>query len=616
MSENLLTLLPMPREIEYRGGTNPLRDSKFILLDSDKPQGMRFAASRLQDALRKVLSLNWELVASRATPVELVGVRLRIGHVCELKPQGYMLTIMPDVILIEAWNDEGIYYGICTLIQILDRYGRNLPCLHIRDWPDFQARGVMLDISRDKVYKLETLKGLVDMLSSWKVNQLQLYMEHTFAYQRHPEVWSRASPMTGEEILDLDSYCRERFIELIPNQNSFGHMNRWLIHPQYKELAEAPEGFEVPWGWIEGPFSLNPLDPRSFQLVQSLFDELLPHFNSRIFNVGCDETFDLGKGKSKALCQQIGKGRVYLDYLRKIYEDVKSRGYTMMFWGDIIIQHPDLIPELPRDVIALEWGYDANHPFAERTELYANTGIPFYVCPGTSAWNSLAGRSDNALANLYNAAESGLKHGAVGYLNTDWGDNGHWQTLPVSWLGFAAGAAYSWALESNTKVNFQQALGWYAFRDKSGVMGKVAYDLGNVYRSTGIELENDTVLFEILQRSIDDIKSFSDHITVPYENIYLEVDHIIRSISEAQFDNLLPPLGGKVIICREFELVAHMLKRACLRGMLASEEGPSKIIELQERLDKDLPELLRDYQEVWLVRNRPGGLEDSITRFR
>ncbi|GAH23368.1 unnamed protein product, partial [marine sediment metagenome] len=105
-----------------------------------------------------------------------------------------------------------------------------IPCLEIKDFPDFPHRGVMLDISRNKVPKMETLYALIDLLSKLKINQFQLYTEHTFAYQGHEQVWKDASPLTGEEVLALDDFCRKRFIELVPNQNSFGHLHRWLKH--------------------------------------------------------------------------------------------------------------------------------------------------------------------------------------------------------------------------------------------------------------------------------------------------------------------------------------------------------------------------------------------------
>ena len=94
--------------------------------------------------------------------------------------------------------------------------------------------------------------------------------------------------------------------------------------------------------------------------------------------------------------------------------------------------------------------------------------MPFYVCPGTSTWCSLAGRTDNALGNLLNAAENGIKHGAIGYLNTDWGDRGHWQAPPVSYLGFAAGAAFSWALEANRAMDVPAVVSRFAFDDPTG----------------------------------------------------------------------------------------------------------------------------------------------------
>ena len=178
--------------------------------------------------------------------------------------------------------------------------------------------------------------------------------------------------------------------------------------------------------------------------LRGLYDELLPNFSSQFFNVGCDETWDLGRGQSKKLCEAKGKGRVYLDFLKKIHREVSTRGKQMMFWGDIILKYPKLIRELPKNVIALNWGYEANHPFEKEAAQFAKAKIPFYVCPGTSTWQTLIGKHDNALANLRAAAKAGKKFGAIGFLNTDWGDGGHPQPLAVSWPMFVAGAALAW----------------------------------------------------------------------------------------------------------------------------------------------------------------------------
>src|SRR5690606_38467231 len=123
--------------------------------------------------------------------------------------------------------------------------------------------------------------------------------------------------------------------------------------------------------------------------------------------------------------EERGVGRVYLDFLLQIHQLVTSQGKTMMFWADIINNHPDLIPELPKDIVAMEWGYEAGHPYPEHTRRFAENGVRCYVVPGTSSWNSLLGRTDSSLAILREAALYGRDNGGEGYLVTDWGDGGH-----------------------------------------------------------------------------------------------------------------------------------------------------------------------------------------------
>ena len=609
MSEPLL-LLPKPQRLTLSGGVFNATDQKLIVIISEKPSVLRFSAACLQRVLRSRLGLNWEVSAGRTIPLPLVALTLRISSQ-EVEPnQGYEMSISPTGITIIGHDEAGIFYALCTLIQIVEQCGSQLPCLHILDWPDFPVRGVMLDVSRDKVPTMETLFSLVDMLAGWKINQFQLYTEHTFTYWNHPEVWASASPFTGQEIIDLDLYCRERHIELVPNQNSFGHLHRWLNHPRYKPLAEVEDGFDTPWGRSEGSFSLCPLEPGSLAFLDSLYDELLPHFSSRLFNVGCDETFDLGQGRSRELASAQGAGRVYLDFLLKIYQVVKERGYTMQFWGDIILKYPEFIPELPKDSIALEWGYEADHPFEQNCAKFAAAGIPFYVCPGTSSWSSISGRTRNTLGNLENAAKNGLKYGAAGYLITDWGDNGHWQTLPVSYLGFAVGAAFSWSLQANCGMQVQRAISRHAFHDPGGVMGRVAYDLGNVHSAYSIEWPSSSILAAILQTPLAKVRNYKG---VTAEGFYRVLEAIDQAMSPIHFTLMDHP--DRELILKEYDLAARMLRHACWRGLLAVEPETAQSDELRHRLVRDAQAIIQDLQGVWLARNRPGGLDDSIARF-
>ncbi|HEX2619165.1 MAG TPA: family 20 glycosylhydrolase, partial [Phototrophicaceae bacterium] len=531
-------------------------------------------------------------------------------------PQGYHLSITKDGTTLTGRDAAGVFYGCCTLHQLVEVYGGELPCMVVDDYPDFLARGVMLDISRDKVPTMDTLYLLIRKLAFWKINQVQLYTEHTFAYRDHQEVWAESSPLTGQEVLELDVYCRQHHIDLVPNQNSLGHMERWLKFDRYRPLAECPDGFQSHWGVFSKPTTLDPQDPGSLQLITSLYDELLPHFTSSQFNVGGDEPWELGQGKSKAAVE-AGGGRVYLEYLKKLYQDVSRRGLQMQFWGDIIIHYPELVPELPKDMVAMEWGYEGTHDFDGHCKLFADAGVPFYVCPGSSSWNALVGRTANMIENNANAAINGMKHGAIGYLNTDWGDNGHWQPLSVSYAGFAVGAAFSWCYTSNQGLDLPTILDTFVFRDRAGHMGQLVYDLGNVYKITGQEHINGQVLATTLQRTPEELDKYFNLVSswggeepnVDPETLRQAVEQVNEILSTLNLTEM--QLLDSSIIRSEFRLAGDLLLYSAYRLMHL--QGAKDWSE--ERLATERAELKARQHEVWLLRNRPGGLEDSLNRW-
>ncbi|MDP8944618.1 MAG: family 20 glycosylhydrolase [Actinomycetota bacterium] len=602
-----LILLPKPRSVVARTGAYRLTGGSKIICQGDTASLFPIAR-RLQRALLQNQRIGWALRAGDlGIDSSRDGTTITLAPEQGIPAQGYRLRIADDGIDLVAGDAAGAFYGVMTLGQMLRQCEGALPAGEIEDSPDFPSRGVMLDISRSKVPTLETLFDLVDLFSGWKINHLELYTEHTFAYENHREVWAQASPMTGEDILRLDAYCRERFIELVPNQNSFGHMHHWLELPRYNHLAACPDGFELT---LQGqtrqmpPFSLNPTDRRSVEFMGELFSELLPHFSSEKFNVGCDETWDIGRGRSASAAEERGVGRVYLDYLLDIYELVKRHRHTMHFWGDIIIQHPDLVPELPRDAVVLEWGYEADHPFDEHGAEFARSGIPFFVCPGTSSWNTIAGRTSNSLANIRNATENGLRHGASGLLNTDWGDNGHTQYLPVSYLGFAAGAAMPWCYETNRDEDFVAALDLHAFHDAARVMGRLSHDLGDAHKKAGPAPHNSTVLFHLLTQAPD--LAVPDGVTV--ESLRQAGEHInsvVGPLESARMDREDADLTRD-----EFANAARMMLHACNRGT-AMLEGTIDSVGRREELASEMRTILGEHRRLWISRSRGGGLQDS-----
>ena len=618
-----LSLVPMPRQVNFYPGRFAVRSGQYIVLGTADARMMLASAQRLRDVVRQECGVALQIAVGHYGDASAIAVELRVDPRKVRSEQGYVLDIDEVGITIAGHDVEGVFYGVCTLNQLVRQFGADIPAMTIADHPDFPARGVMLDVSRSKVPTLETLYSLVDLLAGLKINQVQLYLEHTFEYRDHPEAWMGVCPITGQDILELDAFCRERFIDLVPNQNSLGHLSPWLEHPKYNHLAEAPDGFEWPWGGrSDGPFSLNPTDPGSFELLSSLYDDLLPHFQSELFNVGCDETFDVGQGRNKEICEERGVHRVYLDFLLEIYKLVRARRRKMMFWGDIIIHEPELIPELPKDVIALEWGYERDHPFAEHCEAFASAGVPFYVCPGTSTWNALTGRTDNAMGNLRSAAENGLKHGAIGYLNTDWGDRGHWQYLPMSYLGFAYGAAVSWAYEANAGIDLPVALGVQVFDDPSGRMGQLAFDLGNVYRiyerMASDRIHNTNFLASVLYQPVRELSGGRlDWGRIPsdvFQTARQEIDAVMAGMSQTRMRG-----SEASLVRREYENAARLSRHACRLGELKialAEQSVSatrrgELADEADALAEDMRQILAEHRVIWLARNRVGGLEEG-----
>lgn len=601
-----MTIVPQPKKLNLKKGNFKFKSNEYIYVST---RNLFISVEKVKNLLKKhgiEIFISYYKGNKSSIIAEVNRNKVK-------EKSGYKLNVSSDKIQIYGNNNQGLHYGIMTLIQLMKNYGIELPSLEIHDWPEVENRGLLLDISRDKVPKLETLFKIVDMLSELKYNQLQLYTEHTFAYRDHEKVWKDYSPLTSEDIIRLDKYCRERFIELIPNQASFGHMEKWLIHEEYSYMAETFE-FDTPWGeHFDKPFTLSPAVKESIGFLDSLYQELLPNFRSKFFNVNCDETFDLCLGKSKKLCEQYGKGKVYLDFVLKIYKLVKKYGKRMMMWGDIIKNYPELVSELPQDIVLLIWGYEKDHPFEKECALFKD--CDFYVCPGTSSWNSIVGRVENAILNIQNAVENGLKFKAKGLLLTDWGDNGHWQHLPISYIGYIYGAALSWGYEENKELDVEKSLDVLAFGEKS--LGRILYEIGNAYKELGIEFPNST-FFVLPLLYPEKINSSNQIINL------LKLENLIKTKSLLEKNmNSLSELETLEFNKLEKEEIKNSIELALFVTdlMISVLKTKSKTLSelpnvVKQEYKYRFEKIIDDYKHIWLIRNRVGGLNESIKKLK
>ena len=366
-----------------------------------------------------------------------------------LPVQSYVLSITEDKIEILGRDRAGVGYGIQTLCQIIRNKGALLPALHIEDKPDIAARGFYMDQARGRSFKLETIKRQIDLLSRYKINQYQLYIEQSFAFRGFSEMWREDSVLTPEEIMELDKYCKDRDIDFVPSLASFGHLYELLRTKSYEDICEFENAAGKPFSFWEKMqhHTVNVADERSFEVVKRMLDEYLPLFSSKLVNICADETFDLGKGRSKELAEKIGTDRMYLEFLKKLCEYIVAKGKVPMFWGDIICKFPEFIKELPKETICMAWGYMAEQK-DDICKPIAEVGANLYLCPGVCGWNTLINRIDTAYSNIKTLSGYARKYNAIGLLNTEWGDFGHINNPSFAVPGIIYGGVFTWNLDA------------------------------------------------------------------------------------------------------------------------------------------------------------------------
>ncbi len=589
-------LYPPPRQLRRSGGRLNRKGRTYLRLHHiDDPR-----VARAAQALAEHAELDITYGQPRAGETLLTLISETSG------PQAYHLRSTTDGMILRG-DPAGLYYGLQACHQLLDEYPDRLPCFDIRDHPDFERRGVMLDISRCKVPKLETLLTLIDRFARLRYNELQLYVEHTFAFVEHRQVWAGASPLTANDILKLRQYCADRFIDLVPNLNSFGHFERWLRHPDYHRFAECPDGFVHPLSGVRFRYgsTLRP-DRQSLTLLRSLYAEYLPLFNSALFNIGGDEPWELGAGFSRRRCASIGTTAVYLDFLHQIQRLVHRQGRRMMFWSDIIQKAPECLGTLDQNLIALNWGYEADHPFPRETRRLAEAGVDFYVCPGTSSWNSLTGRLSNAKANLGRAAAAGINQGALGYLVTDWGDGGHHQYLPISYPGFLLGACHAWNHRKARQINIADGVArtFFGATAPARAASQLLLRLGRAPDTLPSAIRNaspfNLMMFEPASSDPDQWAHLRDRQLAAADDNLGDIGHGLRAVSTS-----LDPGPVTQELTNAVQLARHGIHRLQYRRGIRRDKA---------RLRRELQHCIDQHRALWLARNRRGGLAESARR--
>ncbi len=560
----------------------------------------------------------------------------------------YRISITKEGIQIQCEDEASHFCAVQSLVQIIsacERRGRGytLPSAEIEDYSLFEWRAFMLDISRDRVPSMATLYSLIDMIALLKYNQLQLYMEHTYAYEGHEKVWENASPFTEEDLHEIETYCLHRGIELVPNQNSFGHMERWLMHEEYHHLAEMPEGFTDMWGVFRPSSStLSPVVEGSSELVDDLLSQLLKERKSEFVNVGGDEPWELGQGRSRQACKENGLEQVYVGFLSRLHDLAGAYGKRVMIWADVLMSHPEVVDTLPPDTVLMDWGYEADHPFEKECTILSSSGYEYVVCTGTSSWNTIGGRWENAYLNMKRAAQAAQaqRRPPRGFMVTEWGDNGHLQSQGIAVPALILASDFAWNGKSSAVDEHETAsaaarlfhlvpslvtgsrssvpVATELAETLSGVLISLS-QAGELYRDYdgGKGIHNSTLLGSLLLDHLapyysEDIARFAGYAFSREVQLLESLETLLLESTDTEHPSLL--MRDELLWSVRMLLFSCSLGKSRLSGGKELLEYDHLNREEKDLLVLKLRPLIREYRRLWSLRSRPGGVDDSAAR--
>ena len=371
-------------------------------------------------------------------PKDIIGLDSR-----EINPQEYHIIVIGNYIMVSAPTPQGLFYGAQSLKQLirhqlLTENNLNIPWYYIFDYPSLEYRGWMDDISRGPIPTTDFIKEQIRRLAEYKFNFFNLYTEHLFKLDEYPDI-APTDGLTAEEIKELTEYAKDYYIEFIGNQQCFAHAEKTLDNPFYDDIRDTR-------------FNFNPGVEETYEFLETLLGETAQAYESKYFNINCDETEGLGNGKAKSYVDSLGSENAYCQHINKVYDILQKYDKEVMMWGDILAKNPEMIKQLPEDIQFIVWSYGGRDSFDEMIAPFKNSGHTFWIAPGASCWASSFPYIVNFIKNIAHFNRDGYKNGAKGVINTAWDDYGE-TMFNSTWHAMVWCAETSWnTLKTNDEA--------------------------------------------------------------------------------------------------------------------------------------------------------------------
>lgn len=531
-----------------------------------------------------------------------------------LGEEGYVLEVQPERIVIAANTQTGLFYGVQTLRQLVRgcRLDDALPCVQIADWPELKRRCICEDISRGPVPTPDFMRLQVRRLAEMKINMLMYYTEHVIKTKKHPAFAPPDGAISIEEWRELSEYARQHHITLVGNFQSLGHFEKILSYPQYSHLGERGR-------------MLSPVLPESIELLKDIYSEVVPVFDGEFFAVHCDEAFDLGKGASRTRVEELGKGRVFADHILTLREEIQKYGKRVLVWGDMILQNPEVLDMLPKDIIIGTWDYDPRDTFNDFIEPFTQAGFDVIVTPGVLNSTRIMPNFEQTLKNIRQFASDGAAHDVYGIVTTVWDDGGS-AFFNRDWYGVAYGAEQSWRPLNQEDSTFDDRFNSGLYGDDSNALTQAIWNLNSMAALSPTDSMNEDVLWaqlipergQTLRHSLEDWDKVAEACDA--------AEQVLEKAAPSRFEDEFDYYSFTIDLYRflaESRLgvveAAKSYRKASLKQLDSRVEARSLLIGALEDLalmGETLTGLASQFQDLWLRENRTYSLDIVLERYQ
>lgn len=411
--------------------------------------------------------------------VSLIGDEEQDHIIKNLGSEGYVLRIKSDKIELKANTPQGIYYATQSFIQLLEKADGKLPGVEIIDYPDMKVRGISDDISRGQVSNLDNFKKIISHIARYKMNTYMPYIEDMLEFDNYPTIGKNRGALTKAEVKEILAFAKKNFVEVIPIFQTLGHYENILSQDEFLKYAEFP-----------GAASLNVSNDSTYIFLEDLLKEVFALFPSEYFHMGADESWDVGLGASKKLVDETNIAVVHANHYKKVYDICKKYNKKVMMYGDILLDHPEILSLIPKDIIIVDWHYRADEDYLS-TKTIRNAGFDYLVSPSVWNFTSTFPVNINSLPNIKYLVKSGLENESHGMINSNWGDYGAETFKEFILYNYAWSAQCAWDYNQSDLNTFNKVY----FYDYFGIDDD---RLSNIYKTLSDPL-NQIVWHEVWQ---------------------------------------------------------------------------------------------------------------------